>query len=281
MKNISTDLKNHIAGEVTCLATCWKITRRDSQIFGFTEHDKDIVVDGVTYIASSGFTPSAVQSSASLAVDNLDIEGMLDSEFITEQDLMAGLYDFAEVEVFLVNYEDISQGKLKLKTGWLGEVRLQKNKFVAEVRSLTQKLNARVCSSYSPTCRVKFGGPECKKVLASFTFAASVSGVSSRQVFAPTGLSQANGYFNYGVVEFTSGNNAGLSMEVKDYKLGGNITLALPMPYEIEAGDDFEIITGCDKHINTCINKFNNAVNFRGEPHVPGLDAIMKTAGTR
>jgi uncharacterized phage protein (TIGR02218 family) len=106
MKNISEDLKNHLAGEVTTLATCWKLKRKDGEILGFTDHDKDLVVSGVSYKAATGFTPTAVQSHVGLAVDNLDVEGMLDSASITEADLMAGLYDFAEVEVFMVNYED-------------------------------------------------------------------------------------------------------------------------------------------------------------------------------
>ncbi|MEQ1790313.1 MAG: DUF2163 domain-containing protein, partial [Rickettsiales bacterium] len=65
MKNISTALATHIAGEVTTLATCWKLTRRDNVVFGFTDHDADILVSSVIYKAASGFTPSAVQNTAS------------------------------------------------------------------------------------------------------------------------------------------------------------------------------------------------------------------------
>ena len=66
MKQISTQLAAHLAGEVTTLATCWKLTRRDTTIFGFTDHDQDIVYSGITYKAATGFTPTAIQNSGSL-----------------------------------------------------------------------------------------------------------------------------------------------------------------------------------------------------------------------
>ena len=114
MKPISTALTAHIAGEVTTLATCWKLTRRDATTLCFTDHDQDIVFESNTYKAATGFTPSAIHNSGSLAVDNLDVEGMLSSGSITETDIMAGLYDFAAIAIFQVNYKDLTQGALKL-----------------------------------------------------------------------------------------------------------------------------------------------------------------------
>ncbi len=281
MKSISNNLKTHIASEVTTLATCWKITRRDAVTMGFTDHDCDLVVDGVEYQANSGFSPSAVQSSASLAVDNMDVEGVLDSITISEADLMAGVYDFAEIEVFIVNYRNLGDGKLRVRTGWLGEVSISKNRFVAEVRGLAQKLNQNVGSIFSSLCRAKFCDQKCKLDEEEFTFSGGVDTAQNRQVFTPSGLSNQSGYFNYGKIIFTSGANSGLGMEVKDYIRDERISLALPMPYEIEPGDSYDIVAGCDKNFKTCTERFVNAVNFRGEPHIPGLDEIMKTAGTR
>lgn len=280
MKEISDELKSHLEGEVTTIANCWKLTRRDGEVFGFTDHDIDIEFDEVLYKASSGFTSSAVQSSASLAVDNLDVEGMLSADFITEADISAGLYDFAEVEVFLVNYKDLTQGKLVLRCGWLGEVSYTKNSFVAEVRGVSQKLSQKIGSIYSPTCRAIFGDSRCAKVRSDYKFIAAVTSVESRQIFSALTLSNENGYFNYGVIEFTSGANECIKMEVKDFD-AGRIVLSLPMPYNVEVDDVFEIYAGCDKAFKTCAEKFDNAVNFRGEPHVPGTDKILETAGTR
>jgi uncharacterized phage protein (TIGR02218 family) len=136
VKTISAAFAQHLAGEVTTLATCWRITRRDGVVLGFTDHVRDLEVDGITYKAASGYTRAAVRSTADLAVDNLDVESVFADDGITEQDLRTGRYDFAEVRMFLVNYEDLAQGVLKLRRGWLGQVEIRDGIYVAELRGM-------------------------------------------------------------------------------------------------------------------------------------------------
>ncbi len=281
MKQISTALATHITGEVTTLATCWKLTRRDSVVLGFTDHDADITLDSIIYKAASGFTPSAIQNTASLSVDNLDVEGMLSAGNITEADIMAGLYDFAEIEIFQVNYNDLTQGTLKLRRGWLGEVSLIKQQFVAEVRGLTQRLSQTIGELYSASCRATFADSRCKINPATYTVTGAVTSTVSNQEFKDSSRGEASGLYNFGKITFTSGANNGLSMEVKEFISGGKIILVLPMPYNIAIGDGYSMAQGCDKTITTCTNQYSNVVNFRGEPHVPGLDNMLETAGTR
>jgi len=281
MKTISSGLAAHLAGEVTTLATCWKLTRTDGSIMGFTDHDQDIVVDAVSYVAASGFTPTAIENQARLAVDNLDVEGMLDSGNITEADIMAGKYDFAEVEIFMVNYTDLTQGTLPLRRGWLGEVTLRNGQFSAEVRGLSQRLSQTVGELYSPSCRAQFGDNRCTVNLTSHTVTGTVSAVTSNQVFEDDTRAEVAGSFTFGRITFTSGANDGLSMEVKEHMGGGKLILVMPMPYDVQTGDSYSLIKGCDKTFQTCAQVYENAVNFRGEPHVPGLDKMLETAGTR
>lgn len=235
---------------------------------------------GVTYLAATGFTPTAIASTGTLSVDNLDVEGMLDASAITEADLLAGKYDFAEIEIFMVNYADLSQGTLKLRRGWLGEVKLEHHRFVAEVRGLTQKLSQTIGVLYSPSCRAQLGDAKCKVNLAAHTVTGSVTIATSNQVFKDTARVEAAGLFTSGLITFTSGANNGLSMEVKEFA-SATITLALPMPYAITVGAAYSLIKGCDKTLATCKARFNNVANFRGEPHVPGFDRALETAGTR
>jgi uncharacterized phage protein (TIGR02218 family) len=285
MKNISSGLASHIASEHTTLATCWKLTRKDAMVLGFTDHDKDIVFDGVTYKAATGFNPSSITSNANLAVDNQDVEGMLADSGITEADIFAGKYDSAQIEVFLLNYTDISQGKLNLKKGWLGEVVLHNHQFYAELRGLTQKLTQTIGELYSPSCRANLGDARCKVNLSSHQFSGIVSSVSSRQRFFVSGVTNTGGDFVGGTALFTSGANSGIGMEIKEHQYnvstGAEIMLVLPMPYDITATNTVIITRGCDKTLATCKNKFANVLNFRGEPHVPGLDKLFETAGTR
>lgn len=281
MKQISTELRDHIAGEVTTLATCWKLTRRDDTVLGFTDHDVDIVFDEKTYKAASGFTASAIQNTSSLSVDNLDIEGVLTDGSVTDEDILAGKYDFAEIEIFQLNYSDLSQGTLKLRRGWLGEVSLHKQQFVAEVRGLTQRLAQTIGELYSASCRATFGDARCKVDMEAYTVSGSVTNAVSKQEFKDSSRDEANGVFNFGTINFTSGDNSGLSMEVKEYSPGGRLILVLPMPYMIAVDDEYTLTQGCDKTLSTCFNIFNNVANFRGEPHVPGIDRMLETAGTR
>lgn len=285
MKQLSNTLNAHIQGEVTTLATCWKLTRRDATVFGFTDHDSDIVFSSVTYTASTGFTPSAIVSSSSFSVDNMDVEGMISAGNITQSDIMAGKYDFAELEIFQVNYNDLSQGALKLRRGWIGEISLHKQQFVAEIRGLTQRLSQTIGELYSPSCRATLGDSRCKINLALHTVTGSVATAVSNQELRDSSRSETTGLFNSGTITFTNGANNGLSMEVKEYNYtsgtGGQIILALPMPFSIAPGDTYSMIKGCDKTLSTCFTRYNNVVNFRGEPNVPGFDRILETAGTR
>jgi uncharacterized phage protein (TIGR02218 family) len=61
----------------------------------------------------------------------------------------------------------------------------------------------------------------------------------------------------------------------------GRAELFLPMGYAIRVGDLFRIHPGCDKRLDTCITRFANVLNFRGEPYVPGQDAIMSYPDAR
>ncbi len=280
MKNITTELKNHLAGEVTSLATCWKLTLTNSNVMGFTDHDNDILFDGVNYLAASGFTPTAVENTSNLSVDNLDMEGVLDSNNIKDNDIIAGLYDFAEVEIFRLNYKDITQGKMILRRGWLGEVKYGKSNFVAEIRGLTQKLSKTIGDLYSPSCRTNLGNLKCGVDLTPFTATGSVTSISSNRIFTDTLRIEANGFYNLGKITFTNGSNEGLSMEVKEFSQFVT-TLVMPMPYDIQISDTYSIEAGCDKTFETCKSRFSNVINFRGEPHVPGTDRILQTSNTR
>ena len=268
-------LGTHLTGEVTTVATCWKVTRVDGQVFAFTDHNANLTVSGIVYAAATGYTRSAIQTSAALNVDNLELEGAFNSAGITEADLRAGLWDYATVEIFQVNWANIGQGTLKLRKGQLGEVRAGRTAFQTELRGLVQQLQQSVGRLYGPACDADLGDTRCGVTLASYTVTGSITSVTSNRVFLDTARTQALGYFDYGKITFTSGLNNGLSMEVKTWVLSTKmISLQLPMPYTVVAGDTYSMSAGCDKRFATCKATFNNVNNFRGFPHVPGLDQM-------
>ena len=285
MRNISNDLQSHLEGQITTIAMCVRIERTDGQVFAFTSHDVDISYNGDTYKASHSGTASNLKSSGDLSVDNIDAEMILDDESITMKDLRAGLFDFATVRVFLLNYKDTSQGELSGLRGILGEVSIEDFTAKVEFRSLSQYLQQEVGRVYNYLCDVdELGDSRCGVDTSPFTFSGEIASVTDRQTFTITGAAsgKAADYYKYGVISWhgsgaASGElNAGLSMEVREHDDSNGIILFQKMPYTINVGDPFVIVAGCDREFTTCKDTFSNGVNFRGFPHIPGRDEISK-----
>jgi uncharacterized phage protein (TIGR02218 family) len=278
MKSISASLATHLASETTSLCTLWKITRTDGQIFGFTDASSDITYSGTTYLASTGHSPSAIKTTADMSVDNLEVVSVLDSSTLTEQDIVAGKWDYATVDLMMVNYSDLTAGHLKIRKGTIGQIKLGRNQFAAELRGLAQALQQTMGVIITPACRANLGDTKCAVTLASYTTSGTVTSVTSNSVFADTSLTAVNGYYDYGLVTWVGGLNSGLMMEVKTFlNSGGSVTLQMTAPYDINVGDTYTISAGCDKTRTTCVAKFNNIANFRGYPDLPGQDKIIQT----
>ena len=285
MKAATAALSAHLGQEVTTLATCWRVTRKDGVEFFFTDHDQDIDFDGQMYKASTSYSRTAIANDSSMAVDNLDVDGVFDAAAITEQDMRAGKFDHAEVRVFLVNWADPAMGALKMRRGWFGEVMLtEQGAFRTELRGMAQALQQRIGEIYSPECRADLGDHRCKVDLAPLTRTGAVTSATDRADFFAMldGAPTPDGWFNGGALTFTSGENAGRTTEVKSWTAAtGRIELFLAVGYAIAAGDSFTVYPGCDKRLETCIGRYNNVVNFRGEPYVPGIDAMISYPDAR
>ncbi len=279
MKSVSPELAAHLQGPVTTLACLWRITRRDGIEFFFTDHDADILFDGNIYKASSGYSRTAIANDSSFGVDNLEVEGVFDSAAITEEDLRAGLFDGAEVRIFLVNWADTSMGALRMRRGWFGEAVLtEQTIFRTELRGLTQALQQKIGELYSPECRADLGDARCGVDLEVWTRDGTVLSVTDQTIFAADidAPEAVDGWFAGGVLTWVTGSNAGRAIEVKSWtQSSGSVELFLPAGYAIAVGDTFRIHPGCDKRLDTCIDRFDNVINFRGEPYVPGQDALM------
>lgn len=273
MKTLSPALAAHIAGEVTTLATCWRLERTDGWIRGFTDHDQDLVIDGLTYVASTGFLPSAIKSGSDLSVDNLDVDGFLDDDALKAADLSAGLYDGARIDIFVVNWADLSMGRVMLRRGWLGEVKRADNRFSAEVRGVANKLQQTAGKLYSRLCRTDLGSSECKVDLGPLTDVLAVTAVAAGDTFT-VATARPSGFYTFGTCTFLSGANAGASIEVLNH-VSQSIQLFTPLPRLIAVGNQVRLVAGCDKTIETCHARFGNVLNFRGEPHIPGNDKVF------
>ncbi|HEY4112856.1 MAG TPA: DUF2163 domain-containing protein [Rhizomicrobium sp.] len=282
MKTLDSGLAAHIAQTVTTLAWCWKLTRNDDVVQGFTDHDRDLSFDGVTYAAATGFTASQMQGSLGLQVDNLEASGALSSGDLNEDDLGAGLYDSAEIEIWRVNWADTSQ-RVLMRKGTLGEVKRGKAAFQAEIRGLAQALNQPQGRAFGYACDADLGDSRCSPngevdlTDPAFLGNGTVAALTDNRRFTATGLSFVDTWCGGGKLTWLTGANAGLAMEVKRYSVVAGVTtieLWQPMSRDVAVADTFKITAGCDKQFPTCKAKFANVKNYRGFPYMPGNDSI-------
>lgn len=270
MKALSTALKAHYATGTTTTATCWKATLTNGTVVAATSLDRDLLVDGVTYVAAQAYNPSDVESSQDLNPDNLEVEGFLASPSITDADIHSGLWDFAAVEIFEVNYRDLTMGRNVIRVGTLGEVRGGRSKFNAELRGMMQAFSRKIGSITTKECTADFGDSRCGIALATWTVTGSVDSVAENRTVSDDARTEVADHFTGGKILWLTGANAGLAMEVKRSAVG-ELELQHPMPFPIAEGDEYSVHAGCQKRFSEdCVAKFNNAVNFRGFPYLPG-----------
>jgi len=283
MKTLPTSLQAHLDEGTTTLAWCWRLTRVDGQVFGFTDHDLPLTFDGTTFEPESGFTASAIRTGSDLSVDAQDAEGVLTSATITETDILDGRWDNAEVEIWRVNWRDVSQ-RILMRRGAIGQVRRGRVPFVAEMRSLAHVLNQTVGRTFQATCDAALGDARCGVNLndPAYKGAGTVVTVAGDRSFTVSGLSAfPDGWFALGTLTWTAGANVGRKAEVLTHEVRTTdvtVTLLEAPVLAITAGDSFNIAAGCDKRFETCKAKFANAVNFRGFPHIPGQDTVIRYA---
>ncbi len=273
MHKISAQLQESFSLSTTSIATCWQLQLKNGTILGFTNMDFALEVDGIKYHADSGFYPGSLLTSKQLKESDFEAYGILDSQLINEKDILAGLYDDAQVMIFLVDYLNPSHGKIVLKSGYIGDIQIKGQQFIAKICGPIQACDKAIGSLYSTLCRAKFGDDRCKICKTSFSRTGTISEVLSEVKFSDPSRVESESYFAFGEIAFSTGLNAGRTTEIRS-SIANVIELMLPLPDPLQVGDKYTIIAGCDKQFSTCITKFNNALNFRGEPHIPQSDRI-------
>ena len=160
MRDLSLDLQNYLAGSVTTLCWFWRITRVDGTVLGFTDHDRNLEVDGINYEASSGLTPSEVDKRLGFSIDNGAVQGALSSDKVSAEDINSGLYENAMIESFRVNWKDTSQ-IVPMAKGRLGSIRQKGEVFEAEWVGESVLLDRSVGRVFSKICDAEFGDNRC------------------------------------------------------------------------------------------------------------------------
>ena len=275
-KTIPALLLTNYASDTPTTAFGLKITRADAEVFGWTSADIDTedIGDSVLYRATPGLDVASWAASAGLAVGNTELSILHEDDTITRADILAGRWNNAEFNLFRYNWASPSDGIEYISSGRLGEVMPRAGHYVVELRDLRQYLQQPVGAASTKTCRARLGDAMCMVDLGPWTETGTITSVTSKQVFADSSRAEADDYFGEGILTWTSGFNTGLSQKVKTY-VSDTFTLILPMIFDVQVGDTYSVIAGCRKRLDEdCVAKFDNVLNFQGEPHRPTVDEL-------
>lgn len=281
MRQLAPEFAAHVASGATTLATCWKLRRADGVVLGFTDHDEALSFDGTEYRPAHGLDGAERPARLGPAVDTSEVMGVLHAEAITEADILLGRYDGATVEIFRVNWRDPAE-RLALGRWTIGEITREDGLFRAELRSGLWALNQPRGRIISRLCDAELGDARCGVDLGSAAFRAEavVIGIRDRHRLAVAGISEfAAGWFDLGIGNWTDGARAGLRDRVlASERTGASDVLAFAEPVGDWAvpGDQLVLTAGCDRRFATCRSRYGNGVNFRGFPHVPGSDYVLR-----
>ena len=257
------------------IAYCWRIERRDGVAIGLTAHDRDVEVDGFHYRAAPGMTPSAIRRTAGLDADSMDVTGALTGAAISEVDLLAGRWDGARITLFAVNWSDPGD-TVALGSGTIGAIETRDGMLTAELRGAAAALDAPVVEMTSAECRAELGDKRCRVAMAGRRRFARVIAAEGALLTLDAEEPVAGGWSG-GRLRWIGGANSGLN-DMIAASAGDAVTLRRPPRFDA-VGALVEVSEGCDKSIATCAGRFCNAVNFRGEPYLPGIDLLTRYPG--
>lgn len=167
MRTLSSELVARIESGAARLCHAWVLRRVDGTELGFTDHDRDLIVDGVSCRAASGWTAGAADSAVGFSAGSAAVAGGLDDAAITEADVEPGRYDGATVSLWRVDWSGGDPG-VRLWTATLARIRREGAAFTAELEGPLAKLERVVGRTYGRECDAVLGDGRCGVDLAAF-----------------------------------------------------------------------------------------------------------------
>jgi uncharacterized phage protein (TIGR02218 family) len=278
MKSIGSNLARSLSEPTLGLVKCFKITLKNGEMLGFSECPEDIVVEDTLYRSCCGFEESGQSSFSDMTSGESSLVAIVDNVGVDIGEIISGKFDGAMVDIFMVDREHLSYGKISIISGSMDSIKISGERVYFNITGIMGVLEKTIGNVYSPLCRAQFCDAKCSLNIHNHTFFGEITSVPNETEFhtdSESILTKAEDYFKYGLVKFVDGPSAGSSVEVKQSH-EGNIVTSTSLPKGLEAGNQFSLVTGCDKKFSSCIEKFQNAINFRGEPNLPRTTKVYR-----
>lgn len=268
---------------------CLRIVPTAGSPIYLTDHPRDLVMGGHTYLSTAGYEFTGYASTAGFSPASIDIEGIAGASGVTRAAVGSGLFDGARCYVFATSWAAPVEDQEPITAGIFGKSTLLDDRFQIGGVSLVDALNQSVGQTYGAQCPKTFCGQEyggCMANLAANTVTGTLTSVSSASVFTDSARAEADDTFGAGTIQFTTGPNAGLKpLEIKSFA-AGVITTFEPFYYLPVVGNSYSMVRGCRKRLSDCQARWNgtstysNVLNFGGFSWIP-TDATYATVGQK
>ena len=260
----------YFARELDTAASWWRIYRRDGVTLGFTTHDRDLWFDGILHRAAPGMLPAAIRRTRSLSDDETEVEGALTHDTIRHEDIAAGRFDGARIEAGVIDWQDLVSASLY--SGSIESIREDASAFSAALRSAKADLDRDPVPQTSPTCRARFCGPGCTLSAQAYTRRARLVDIDYETNQLSFALEDPRPYLT-GSLRFLEGPQSGITMRIVAID-GERFVVDTLLNAANQPGQRAVLLEGCDHTLASCAQRFDNAINFQGEPHLPGNDLL-------
>lgn len=246
--------------------------------------DRLALPDGRVFVPGPAIERDNVSLRAGLQVSEMNLQLSVDDDVMigsltAVQFAERGGLDGAQVTLEWAYFDEdaVFKGNFVRFSGMTGTASWSAGSIEIMARSLTGTLNVVVPREvYQPQCLNQVFDSRCGLRESTWRVTGAVTGVGAGRaalMAIGTGLAQADGWFDLGLLEFTGGGLDGIARTVKRHA-GGVIAFALPLPLAPVVGQTFVVRPGCNRSVSTCTNKFNNRVAFRATPFVPPPETV-------
>jgi len=289
VKVVATSISDYLATFPSefMMADAYTFTLIDGTVLRWTSAQADFTLGGNVWSAAGPIiVRSQARSVVGVEVDTLDLQMSASTLLLVNgvpflAALRGGMFDGASVllnRIFFtapgVPVNATGVGDVILFLGDIGDIEAGRTSATVRVNSLLQRLQTQLPRNfYQPGCINTVYDAQCALVKATWEVTGVIVAASTASTLS-VALGNAKGWFDQGIVRFTSGPNAGLTRTVRAYMLG-SISVMSPFPYVPGLGDAFTARPGCDKSQNTCKVKFSNLAHFRGQPYIPSITSVV------
>lgn len=260
--------------EVTTAAFNWILQRPDGVGFATTSHDRRQLLGSMTLDADMDLRPSELLVTDQMYGSHLGLDGGLSSPALTADDLVAGRWNGSTVQLLASDWMQDGEA-IPLCDGELGRVAVDGGKLSMSVDILPAATRRPPCIQTSPECRAVLGDRQCRIDMRKRSMRVHVLAADGETLTIDV---EGGERFAMGRLRWISGANCGLEQIILSTS-GSTLILQSSPVHMARQGDRAILREGCDGRRTTCSDRFQNILNFRGEPDLPGSEILLRFPG--